>query len=98
MQTTVAKAIPFIPKITRKAGSLLGLNWLFSQEGPIVFNLGDWFGDELELEDWMTDDMKEQIKKQNQRLKGREIKQLPNVYITVFAASIYAYLNFIAVN
>jgi hypothetical protein len=35
--------------------------------------------------------------KQNERLQSKEIKQLRNLYITLFAASIYAYLNFIAI-
>jgi len=49
-----------------------------------------------ELENMSEEAQKEFKKRQKERVKGKEAQKVRTVYITLFAASIYAYLNFIA--
>lgn len=49
-----------------------------------------------ELENMSEEAQKEFKKRQKERVKGEEAQKVRTVYITLFAASIYAYLNFIA--
>lgn len=51
---------------------------------------------EEEEEEGMSEEAKKEAKKKKSlKEKNEEIRQVRNVYITVFAASIFVYLNFI---